>query len=78
MRVEMMNHHKQECYSRKGIPEAVLLYAAKTLQKPIKSSPGYSPDGQWRIPAATKVWQRLCQAGHATYDSDADTFNTVV
>lgn len=78
MRVKMMNHHYLEIYAQKGIPEAAIIYAAAAFQKTVESSPSAPSNGQWRIPAATSVWERLRAQGKATYSSETDIYRTIV
>lgn len=76
-RVVMMAHHDQEEYVARGIPEALIRMLASQRYERIVSSANTTAAtarGEYRTPAATKVWQRLVAAGEATYDASADEF----
>ena len=77
LRVKMMNHHREESLSGKGIPEAILLYASVVLGRRIESSPKCSVNGQRRSEAASKAWERLCTLGKAKYNGASDTYCTM-
>lgn len=74
VRVIVLHNYGNPAYSGKGIPDALLPYAASTLGRKVQSSPTYADGGVFRTPAATKVWARLVGAGKATYDRDADIY----
>ncbi len=75
VRVIAVAHHNEPAYVAKGIPEALLPIVKQVLNKQVISSPtGGQAGNVYRTPAATKVWERLCASGKATYDAPADIF----
>ncbi|MCO8250069.1 hypothetical protein [Comamonas thiooxydans] len=62
-------------YRKFGIPEAIIPFAAAHLSTVIHSSPSYDGNN-YRIPEATKAWERIVKAGRAVYNREADTFRT--
>ena len=74
IRVTTMEHHGRAHYSAKGIPDALLVFAAKHLNKVVGSSSNLAGSDEFRTPAATKVWDRLVARGTAVYDAAADRY----
>jgi hypothetical protein len=77
MRVVMLNNYGIPDYCGKGIPDALLPYAALVLGKHVQSSPSSAFGGIYRTAAATIVWDRLVRLGKATYDAGSDVYQTV-
>lgn len=79
-RVVMMNNYGVREYCGMGIPEALLPLASATLGMKLQSSPTLGTSstpgasGIYRTPAATKVWNRLVNAGKATHLLADDIF----
>ena len=64
-------------YSAKGIPEALIPFAAQELGKVFVSSPRSGEAGEFRTDAASKMWERIKKSGHAKYDPIADVYTYV-
>jgi hypothetical protein len=55
-----MTANDNPSFKQKGIPEAIIRIASKVLKKNIQSSPiGSFTTGIFRLPNATKAWERL-------------------
>jgi hypothetical protein len=75
-----MAHKGMEQYRAKGIPEALILEAARQsgCRCVSSSSRGFLIDEtESRTDAATKVWRRLITAGFAAYDETEDRYGTL-
>lgn len=66
---ELLDNNDNEEFKRKGIPEKIIEIASKTLQRNIISSPiSYSP-GNYLVPSAKKIWERLVNSSPNTFNS---------
>jgi hypothetical protein len=65
-----------EYYRGKGITEALFAEVVATTGRELVSSPGQNQAkaDEYRTEAATKVWERLLEAGNAKYDEDTDVY----
>jgi hypothetical protein len=64
-------------YRARGIPDSLLPIAAAKLGRTIVSSPSFQAGGGvFRMPDATKVWDRLVARGIATYGPFGKKCNT--
>ena len=57
----MITANGLHAYEAKGIPEQLLPIVRATLGMNIQSSPPNNGAGDWRVPAATKMWERLVE-----------------
>jgi hypothetical protein len=72
--VTMMQSNYKEWFSAKGIPEAIIPYAAGILKCHIVSSSNKKNAGEYRTPPATKAWERLRNKALADYDAENDRY----
>jgi len=79
LKVTMINHHNQDIYIAKGIPERIIRELAIISGQRVISSSNktqYQSFGaEFRTPPATKVWDRIKTIGNATYDSEKDIYS---
>src|SRR4051812_22903515 len=60
------NNEKDMRLAERGIPDALLEYAGRQLGRRVVSSTNPEHDGgEFRLPAADKVWKRLAESGLA-------------
>lgn len=76
LKVIMMMHHGCVLYSKRGIPESLIIEIASVLHCCIRSSSNKLPKdpSERRTNEATKVWKRLESNGLAKYDKDEDFY----
>ena len=72
--VTMMHHHWQPEYAARGIPDALLPRIREELEQTVASSPSAGSGNVYRTPDATKVWERLKNAGIASYSESEDVY----
>lgn len=76
VRITMLNHFQIPMYRAKGIPDALIPEVRRALDRNVQSSPtrGATAD-VYRTKDATKVWNRLVEAGLARHDKTTDVFH---
>lgn len=74
-RSDVMMNHRHQCFSAKGIPEAVLEYVKDTWKVDVCSSSNQAGPTEYRTIDADKVWKRLVTARKATYSSQTDRYH---
>lgn len=74
-RVENM-FANSSCFRKKGLPEALILYAKEKLKTTIYSSNQSKFDESFTN-EAKKVWERLCMQKKALYDESLKRYKTI-
>ena len=79
LKITMINHHNQDIYIAKGIPEKIIQELSILSEMKVISSSNKSQyqsfESEFRTPSATKVWERIRNFGNATYDSEQDIYS---
>jgi len=82
LKITMINHHNQDIYIAKGIPEKIIEQLSILSEMKIISSSNkvqyQSFESEFRTPPATKVWERIKGMGNATYDIEKDIYTYTI
>jgi hypothetical protein len=74
--ISIQHHHRPE-YGSMGIPDSLLPYLARLLDRRICSSRSLvEGTNEYRTCQATKMWERLVQKGRAEYFPEEDVYRT--
>jgi hypothetical protein len=73
--VAMMTHNGEQAYSKMGIHDALIPFAAKHLAAKVISSKGSNlQSGDYQLETARKVWLRLVETGQAVSNENTGRF----